>query len=855
MSDFYINARVYGNSLLYTGIRNGKKIRQKILYKPSLFVPTKEDSPYKTLYGESLQEMKFDDIKKAKDFVRQYENVDNFKIYGNTKFDICLISDLFPEQVDWDISKLRIAIFDIETGSDPAAGGFAKPEDPFQPIISIALKFFGEDKSYLFGYEDFDAPEDVIYIKCKDEWTLLKKFIDVWSFEYPEIFSGWFCSGFDVPYLVGRCNKILGTDETKRLSPWGIIQEKKSKKFNEKFNRFEEQFTYSIVGCSCLDYLDLYKKYYPGGNTRESDSLDFICELEIGENKVEYDGSLHKLYTEDKDKFYRYNIKDVLLVENLDKKCKLFELGLALAYDSKVNYEDIYHQTRMGDALCYNTLKKQNIQVPNFNDNPIIDYPGGYVKPPITGMHKYPVSVDATSLYPSIINGFNISPETLVDPSDYTPEMRELISRNITPEVMLSGEINTSFLKEQNVCLAVNGQFFRTNKRGFIADIVENLFIERKQYKKMMLDYQKEYEVIKDTNHHDKIKELTNLISKYDSLQTAKKLVANSLYGAIGSKFFRFYDIRLAGAVTLSGQFANSWTANKVNAYFNSILNTNNDYVIYQDTDSLYINFGGIVDKFIPKNTPTEKVINLVQKIVNDKVQPQIDEYCHELSTYLNLYKPTISYKLEKICSLGIFTAKKRYALMVYSNEGVVYSEPQLKVTGLQIIQKSTPAIIRKALKKCMLHIMNGEKDELIEFVNDYFEEYKKYDVNTIAIAKSVNGIVKYSDNIKLYKKGTPINTRGAILYNTLLRQKNLHTVYEEIKDGDKIRYCYLRLPNPIKEDVIAFPEKLPKELDIAEYVDYNTMFEKTFLQPLTTITDVIGWKIEDEHSIEDFFE
>ncbi len=323
----------------------------------------------------------------------------------------------------------------------------------------------------------------------------------------------------------------------------------------------------------------------------------------------------------------------------------------------------------------------------------------------------------------------------------------------------------------------------------------------------------------------------------------------------LGNKYFRFFDIRLAEAITLEGQLSNRWVSRKINQYLNKLLNTDIDYVIYGDTDSLMLTLNPLIDKLNFGTFDNEKIIKFLINSVNNKIQPKIDSFCDDLSNYVNSYSNSLSYKIEKICSSGIFTAKKRYALMVYSNEGVVYSEPQLKVTGLQIIQKSTPAIIRKALKKCMLHIMNGEKNELITYVNDYFEEYKKYDVNTIAIAKSVNGIQKYSDSVKLYKKGTPINTRGAILYNTLLRQKNLHTVYEEIKDGDKIRYCYLRLPNPIKEDVIAFPEKLPKELDIAEYVDYNTMFEKTFLQPLTTITDVIGWKIEDEHSIEDFFE
>lgn len=595
MGDFYLNTKQYGDNILYTGIRNGKKIRQKVPFKPSLYVPTNEDSPYKTLYGDPLKKLKFESIKKAKEFVSQFESVGNFHVYGNTQYEYCLISDMFQTDIEWDYNKIRIAIFDIEVNSDPETGGFASAQDTFQPITSIALKFVGEEKYYLFGYHDFDCPDNVYYIKCQDEWTLLKKFIEIWSLEYPDIVSGWNSSGFDIPYLINRCYRIIGEKETRKLSPWNIIHDRRTKKFNPKFNQYEEEVSYSVLGISSLDYLDLYKRYQPGGTSQESYKLDFIAEEEIGENKIEYDGSLHKLYTEDKQKFYEYNVKDVYLVEKLNEKCKLFELCLTLAYDSKTNYEDVFKQTRMWDALIYDYLKQKNIQIPQKEDREDVEYAGAYVKHPITGMHRWVATLDATSLYPSIIMAKNISIETLVSPEDYTDEMRRILSSGVSVDKLLSKSVDLSKLKDNNVTLTPNGQFFRTDKKGFLPEMVEKMFKARQDYKKKMLSAQKEYEVVsaelKKNNSSELKRRLSELqydISKFNNLQNSKKLCLNSLYGATGNKHFRFFDVKMAEAITLEGQLSNRWVETSMNEYLNSVLKTKSDYVIYMDTDSCF---------------------------------------------------------------------------------------------------------------------------------------------------------------------------------------------------------------------------------------------------------------------------
>lgn len=855
MNDFYLNAKVYGDNILYSGYKNGKKIRTKIPYSPSLFVPTNEDSQYKTIYGENLKKVKPGSIKKAKEFIKNYEGVGNFKIYGNSKFEYCAISDLFPNEVNWDISKIRIAIIDIEVDSNPETGGFASAQNPFQPIISIAFKIYGEDKYFLLGYHDFDAPENVYYIKCQDEYTLCKKFIEIWSIEHPDIISGWNVDGFDIPYIVNRFNKIVSEQETKKLSPWNIIQEFKSRKFNPKFNRYEEECAYKFIGVSTLDYIDIYKKYQPGGQSRESYKLDSICELEIGEKKVSFDGSLHKLYQENKQKFYEYNLRDVYLVEKLDETCKLFSLGLTLSYNSKTNPDDIFQQTKMWDSLVYDYLKKKDIQLPPKVIGGDENYEGAYVKPTRPGMYKYVVTIDATSLYPSLIMGKNISPETLVDPSEYTTEMRAILSQGVCVESLLEKKLDLSRLKENNVTLTPNGQFFRTDKKGFLPEMVEVMFAKRQGYKKQMLEFQKQYEKLSSENSSkEMLDEISKEISKYNNLQNAMKLCLNSLYGCLGTKYFRFFDVRQAEAITLEGQLSNRWVANHINQYLNSVLGNNKDYVIGGDTDSLFICLNDLVNKVCKPGTSVEKIIEFLSKSAENKIQPVVDGFCNELAEYVNSFDNKLKYKLEKICSNSVFVAKKRYALNVYSNEGVVYSEPKIKITGLEIVKSSSPAIVRSALKDCMKMILNEEKEKLQTFVSEFRGKFNISSVEEIAFPRGVNGISKYHDSSALYKKGTPMHVRGSIVFNAEIKDKHLNYDFEFIKDGDKIKYCYLKLPNPIKENVIAFPDKLPKELDLHKFVDYDTMWDKVFLEPLKSVTEIIKWDLEKKNYLDDFF-
>lgn len=349
-------------------------------------------------------------------------------------------------------------------------------------------------------------------------------------------------------------------------------------------------------------------------------------------------------------------------------------------------------------------------------------------------------------------------------------------------------------------------------------------------------------------------RELEYDIVKYNNLQLAKKVSLNSLYGVLALKQFRFFDSRMAEAITMQGQLSNRWVEDKINALFNKQLNTESDYVIYMDTDSIFISLSALIDKMCPKNYSDIEILKFITKLTSNKLQSKVDEFCLELGNYVNAYVNSLSYKLEKICSTGIFIAKKRYALNVYSNEGVIYAEPKIKVTGLEIVKSSTPSIVRSALKDCIKIIMNSEDDKLKDYVSDFRQQFNSYDIEDISFPRGVNGLYKYMDSVSIYKKSTPIHVRGSILYNKLLVDNKLDSEYELIKDGDKIKFCYLKVPNSIKENVIAFPEKLPKQLDLNQFIDYNYMFSKVFLEPLSSITEKIGWELEKRNSLEDFF-
>jgi DNA polymerase elongation subunit (family B) len=581
--------------------------------------------------------------------------------------------------------------------------------------------------------------------------------------------------------------------------------------------------------------------------------LDNIAQVELGEGKIAYDeyDSLHALYRLNYQKFIEYNIKDVDLILKLEDKLKLLELAVTLGYDTKSNFEDVFAQTRMWDALTYSYLRDKDIIVPpRIVKDKDSAFEGAYVKDPQVGLHDWVASFDLNSLYPHLMMQYNISPETLIEPENYTDAMREVLSQGVSVEKLLYKKIDTSNL--EGVTITPNGQFFRTDFQGFLPKMMEEMYTDRSKFKKLMLQAKQEYE--NETDDSKKY-EIEKRIAKYNNIQLAKKVSLNSAYGALGSQYFRFYDLRMALGVTSAGQLSIRWIENKLNQYMNGVLKTEGkDYVIASDTDSIYLNLGPLVGSIIQPNSEITKVISIMDKICEDKIQPFIDKSYKELADYVHAYQQKMEMKREGLSNKGIWTAKKRYILNVYNNEGVQYKEPQMKVMGLEMIKSSTPSAIRERMKEAIQLMVNGTQEDVYKFIEDFRKEFKTLPVEEISFPRGLNGLNTYSDDLTLYKKGTPIHVKGAILYNHNLKQKNLTKKYPLIQEGEKVKFTYLKMPNPFKDTVVSYPSRLPKEFELQEYIDYDMQFDKAFLEPIRVILDCMGWKTEKTSSIEDFF-
>jgi len=743
MANFYTNVQSFGNNILYRGILDGKRVKQRIEYSPSLYIPSKRETNFKTLDGKCLDQKIFTDMRSAKDFIKQFDGVHGTPtIYGQTRFEYAYIADQHTGMVDYDFDKVLIGVIDIEVGSE---NGFPDPYQANEPITAIAIKYLGGD-TYVFGCGDYDKTLDkendtsrVIYVKCKDEHSLCRQFLHLWTDKCPDILTGWNTKFFDEPYIINRFRKILGEDLTKKLSPWNYIGERRTK-INGR-----EMIAYNLMGVESLDYIELYKWYAPGGKSQESYRLDAIAQVELGEGKISYDeyDNLHSLYRLNYQKFIEYNIKDVELIIKLEDKLKLLELGVTLAYDTKTNFEDIFAQTRMWDALTNSYLFEKGIIVPpRIIKEKDGMFEGAYVKEVQVGAHEWVASFDLNSLYPHLMMQYNISPETLIEPENYTESMRAILSAGVSVDKMLAKDVDTSIL--EGVTITPNGQFFRTDIQGFLPRMMEEMYTDRSKFKKMMLKAKQEYE-----NEPDESKkyEIEKRIAKYNNIQLAKKVSLNSAYGALGSQYFRFYDLRMALGVTTAGQLSIRWIEAKINQWMNKILETKDvDYVIASDTDSIYLRMGELVNKFIKDTSDKQKVISLMDKICEDKIQPFIDKSYKELADYVHAYDQKMQMKREGLSDKGIWTAKKRYILNVYNNEGVQYKEPELKVMGLEMIKSSTPAVIREKMKESISIMMNGTEDDMHNFIRNFREDFRKLPPEEISSPRGCNGLSSYTN-------------------------------------------------------------------------------------------------------------
>ena len=831
MSSFYTNIQLAGDTILYRGYENGEPVQFRTQFSPTLYVLSNKKEEFQTLDGRYVSPIQFGVAREARDFIKKYEGVQGFEVHGYERFVYQYIRREFPGEVQYSIPQMKIYALDIEVQCE---NGFPDVEAAAEEMLSITVKDMVSKQYYCWAMREFTPPEGV---KHKIFWTeneMLQDFITWWSHNTPDILTGWNVNLYDVPYIARRVNRVLGEKWMKSLSPWNRANER------EVYVQGRKNYAYDISGVNILDYLDLYRKFTY--SSQESYRLDHIAFIELGQRKVDHSEyeNFKDFYTSDWQKFMEYNIQDVELIDRLEDKMKLLELAITMSYDAKVNFEDVYSQVRMWDTMIYNYLTDRKVVVPPRKGAKKDEkYAGAYVKEPIPGKYDWVVSFDLNSLYPHLIMQYNISPETLIDARHPSATVDRILEETLD----IDGEY----------CVCANGAQYRKDIHGFLPEMMQKIYDERTIYKKRMLAAKQNLE------HATTPAETASLqkdVSKFNNIQMARKIQLNSAYGAIGNQYFRYYNLANAEAITLSGQVSIRWIEGKVNSYLNKLLKTeDHDYVIASDTDSIYICLDLLVRSVFPsQDVPPERIVGFLDSACKERIEPFIDKSYKELADYVGAYEQKMFMKRENIANKGIWTAKKRYILNVWDSEGVRYSEPKMKICGMETARSSTPAYFRDKLLKAYTIIINGTNDDVIDFIEKVKQETKKQDYQDIAFPRGCNNLKKYSNRTDIYDKGTPIHVRGALLYNWYLKKHKVEHKHARIQEGEKIKFLYLRLPNPIMENTISFMGRIPTEFQIEKYIDHKMQFEKSFYEPLKNVLQCIGWNSERTTSLLSLF-
>lgn len=908
---FYTHIARQHNTLFVRGYEDGRRFQHEIEYRPYVFVNTPVESEYKSLTGVNVRKFFPGTMSETNNFFNQYKNVKGHEVFGIQTYEYQYLNDNFPGEIEYDPDLISVVTLDIETDSE---GGFPNVKTANKELTAITLR--KNQRAITFGLQPYTPELDyVTYIECRDERDMLMRFIDVWRSPawLPDVITGWNVEFFDMQYLINRIRRLFDDKTAKRLSPWDRWEKRadpNSKNKDAKYqDKTEEDYFYVPLGITILDYMQLYKKF--SFQNQESFKLDHIAFVELGERKLDYSSlgfeTLNDFYKGDFRNYINYNIRDVDLVYQLDQKMKLIEQVYAIAYDGKVNFIDSLTTVGMWDIIIHNYLMSKKIAVyaKERGDKPR-QIEGAYVKDPQCGLHKWVASFDLNSLYPHLMMQYNISPETLrgqmleydlavtknsVDmflDGDIdrvrSEEERKQIHENIKTEVYgfvdpddikkiamnteycLKFETVREVLDKHNLSITPTGCMFDKSYRGFLPTLMETMYNDRVVWKKRMIAAKQDYE-------KEPTKALRNEIARCHNMQLAKKIQMNSVYGAISNQYFRWFDNRLAESITKSGQLSIRWMERKINAYFNKLLKTtDHDYVIAIDTDSMYIKLDGLVDKVYGPAADTmdqKQIVDFLDKTCKTVIEPFIDKGYEELAVYVNAYEQKMKMKREAIANKGIWTGKKHYILNVWDLEGVRYEKPKLKMQGIEAVRSSTPAACRDSIKGALSVIMNENEKALQEYIKKFREEFKTLPFEDIAFPRSVRGLQQgdirdRANNLvqKSYNTGTlnfvpatPIHVKGALIYNHLLKIKKLESKYLPIGDGEKIKFCYLLDSSPLPTNVIAAPSKLPKELNMERYLDYTTQFDKSFVEPLRTILDAIGWKEgDDQMTLDDFF-
>ena len=862
MSSFYTSVSRYGNNLLYRGYDKGKKVSKRIAFEPTLYVKdsdTKRVGGLRNLNDEPVSPMKFDSMREATEFTKTYKDVGGFTVYGTTNYVDQFVATNFPSNIQFDRDVINVTTIDIEVYSEE---GFPSPDQAEWPVTAITIHNNIDDRYYIWATGEYTPTEDdITFFKHKTELEMLLDFLRFWNVpeHTPDVITGWNSKAFDMPYLINRLVNLMGegSEAFKRFSPWLSVQ---PREMNSGGSIQSKINVYEIAGIEQLDYLDLFRKFGLSYGEQESYRLDHIAYVVLGDRKLSYEehGSLANLYLNDHQKYCEYNITDVRLVQRLEKKMGLITLAMTMAYRGGVNYSKVFGTVAIWDAIIHRQCSDRSMVVPPQKNSDRVQYPGAYVKEPMIGMHNWVASFDLASLYPNILIQYNMSPETLYD-----------VLPGVSPKLFLENRLIPKEMQRDDLTLTATGLRFTKDKQGVIPAIVEQYFNERKAIKGKMIKKKQSYEGLKKelTGLSERIggpsscghrraellketQQLENQINALENEQMSIKILMNSLYGSLASPFSRYFDPRMAEAITTSGQLSILYAEKAMNKEMNKILQTDGqDFVIAIDTDSLYINFEQLVAKIDPPDP-----VDFLDRICGEHFETVLGNDYQHLARVTGSRTNRMEMEREVIADRAIWISKKRYILNVHNNEGVQYDEPKLKIMGIEAIKSSTPEVCRQMFKQAFEIIMKGSEEETQSFLAKWKAEHKLMTPEQISSPRGVSNITKWHDPYTTFTKGTPIHVRGALVYNKSISEEGLGNQYDLIKNGEKIKFVYLKVPNHVRQDVVSFPNVLPKELDLARFIDYNKMYTKTFGNAMDNILNAIGWTSEPKSTLDAFF-
>ena len=838
----YVYLKKYGNKIYINKYdKDGKKKLCTAKPKPEIYIPTKKDSSNYKVFPHNFpaDKLEFNSIKDMEEFKENMgENI--YGDLGSNHNELYYIRNSKCYK-DLNPNLLKVFFIDIEVFSEKE---FPQPNEALHPITSICIIDRRTKKSVIWGYCDYKKHSNNIEYRkfdCEDE--MLLDFCNYIGQVNPDVMIGWNSHWFDFPYIYNRCELLIGKG-TNGLSPFKIVRGKQ--KFNRERNISVN--TMDIFGTQLMDYLEIYKKYTPV--KKPSYSLNAVAEDELGTAKLDYsdEGNLSQLYINNPQKYIEYNYKDTEILYDLDQNKGMIDRVFGICHYARLPIEKFASPVQMWEAIMFNELMDRNMVFPPKIKHKLTKrITGAYVKDPQVGVYKWFASVDVNSEYPHTIISFNMSPETKIHNYPDKATMYEAIKMKV--DNIVERKVNMDVFKNADICVAANGSIYRKDIVGIMPILMEKLYTQRKQHKKEMLKLAKKLEAGKISK--DKIEETKLKIQNLDNLQWSEKIILNSGYGAFTNVHFRFFDREIGEGITLTAQTILKAAEKGLNEYLNKVLKTEKkNYVIYMDTDSCYIDCRQIVNVLQKKkpNSTKNDIVDFIDKFFQKKIEPELERIFEDLINYYGAYRNTIVMKREVIAESGFWTKKKKYAMKIWDDEGKRFKEPKLKIKGIEVVRSDTPKAVKKYLKELINKILDGEDiKKYIEYVK---KEILKLGPEDTAITKSTNNIKKYSEVINeelSYKKGCPIHVRSAILHNRLVEQFKLDGKVQKINSGDKVKYVFLKMPNPLDENVIGFKNKIPKKFNLHKYFDSLTQYYKVFGKIAEDMCNTLGISIKNK--------